>query len=359
MKTGLAVGDFDDSMVDWMFDPFKYYKKALAKQLGLHVTFEKTKNNQEVDAALKSVRPDVLFYVTNWFAPVDETVTYLKDLYEQADRPKIVFLDYFDQCTTSSLPAMEYVDLYVRKQLFKNKADHNKDFLGKNNIADFAAREQGLDLQGWEFGSKIPPGTEDRLIHGWNVATGKSVSRFSRYGVLDMLNRPVKKTLDLTCRVSSLDGEGSENSYYHLHRVTALNAVKALEGRYRVAHNADGQRISFKQFQREMKESRMALSPFGWGEVTDRDFRIVNAHTLLIKPDMSHMLTEPNIYRAGETYASIKWDFSDLEEVFQYYMDHPAEASEMTDNATRVFRDYFRNDLFIQKMQEIMTKISG
>lgn len=357
MKTGLMVGDFDDSIVQWMFDPFDYHQSQLAKKLDLRVRQHKTKSNKEVDAALRAVRPDILFYMTSWEEPVESTVAYLKGLYEQPNRPKIVFLDYFDQCTTSTLPAMEYVDLYVRKQIFRNKEDHNKDFLGKNNIADFAAREQGLDLGGWEFGSKMPPGTEDRLIHGWNLATGKSVSRISRSPLLGLLNRPVKKTLDLTCRVSSLDGEGSEHSYFHIHRVAALDAVQKLEGKFNVAHNANGERITFKQFQRELKESRLALSPFGWGELTDRDFRIVNAHTLLVKPDMSHILTEPDIYRAGETYAPVKWDFSDLEDVCEYYLTHPAEARDMTQNATRVFRDYFKQGLFVDKMQEIMQKL--
>ena len=36
---------------------------------------------------------------------------------------------------------------------------------------------------------------------------------------------------------------------------------------------------------------------------------------VLVKPDMSHLETLPDLYRPGETYLPVRWDFSDLGDV--------------------------------------------
>jgi spore maturation protein CgeB len=106
-----------------------------------------------------------------------------------------------------------------------------------------------------------------------------------------------------------------------------------------------------------MRESHLAISPFGWGEITDRDFRIINAGTVLVKPDMSHLQTEPNVFRPGETYAPVKWDFSDLEEVCEYYLSRPAEARELTENAVEAYDDFFHSGRFVEKVGEILARL--
>lgn len=62
----------------------------------------------------------------------------------------------------------------------------------------------------------------------------------------------------------------------------------------------------------EMKRSRCVVSPFGWGEITYRDFQAFLCGCLLIKPDMSHVETWPDLYVRGETYVKFSWDVADL-----------------------------------------------
>ena len=53
------------------------------------------------------------------------------------------------------------------------------------------------------------------------------------------------------------------------------------------------------------------LSPFGWGELCLRDYEAVLGGALLLKPDMSHLETWPDVFVPHDTYAPFDWDATD------------------------------------------------
>jgi hypothetical protein len=80
------------------------------------------------------------------------------------------------------------------------------------------------------------------------------------------------------------------------------------------------------------------LSPFGWGEVCYRDFEAAIGGCYLIKPDMSHIDTWPNIYEK-DMYYSLFWDlsnFSKLDLLFEQ-----SKICEVAVNKTR--RKYLKS----------------
>ena len=70
-------------------------------------------------------------------------------------------------------------------------------------------------------------------------------------------------------------------------------------------------KVDLKQYLKESGSIFATLSPFGWGEICFRDFEAVIGGSILIKPDMSHLTTWPNIYQ-NDTYISLDWDFNNL-----------------------------------------------
>ena len=88
--------------------------------------------------------------------------------------------------------------------------------------------------------------------------------------------------------------------------------------------------------------SKVALSPFGMGEVCFRDFECFNVGTIMIKPDMSMVLTEPNIYIDKETYFAVNYDWSNLNEVIDEVLsDFDRINREVIDNSrTKFVNDY-------------------
>ena len=85
-------------------------------------------------------------------------------------------------------------------------------------------------------------------------------------------------------------------------------------------------RLSRRQYFYELERSRFSFSPFGWGEVNIRDFESIIAGAVLIKPDMSHIDTYPNIYQRDHSYIPIKWDLSDLEETMEFLSSSDCSA---------------------------------
>ena len=72
-------------------------------------------------------------------------------------------------------------------------------------------------------------------------------------------------------------------------------------------------RVSRRLYYREMKESKIVVSPFGWGEINNRDFESFIYGCLLVKPSVDHLITYPDFFLPNQTYLPYSWDFSDLE----------------------------------------------
>jgi spore maturation protein CgeB len=71
-----------------------------------------------------------------------------------------------------------------------------------------------------------------------------------------------------------------------------------------------------------------------------RDYEAAAAGCLLVKPDMGHLRTSPNIFRDGETYVSVRWDLADLGEKIRHYLTKPAEGERIASEGAAVLREY-------------------
>jgi hypothetical protein len=92
------------------------------------------------------------------------------------------------------------------------------------------------------------------------------------------------------------------------------------------------------------------LSPFGYGEVAWRDYEAVLEGSLLVKPESSHLETNPDIFRNGETYAAIAWDFADMGEIIQRFLRDEDERLRLADNAYRIVHEYVASERFVEHM---------
>ena len=117
------------------------------------------------------------------------------------------------------------------------------------------------------------------------------------------------------------------------HRTRAAQALSALSASGVKVHLAITKTYSRRRYASVMRRSKIALSPWGYGEVCLRDFEAMLSGAVLIKPDMSHVTTEPPIYRANETYLPCQRDFSDLDDLVDRVVSQWKQFRELRERA--------------------------
>ena len=116
---------------------------------------------------------------------------------------------------------------------------------------------------------------------------------------------------------------------YTKHRKGAWDKLDHISETYDIVKG----QTSPEQFVETMKRSKIGLSPFGMGELCYRDLELIQWGCLLIKPDMSKVITEPDFFKPMETYVPVKLDWSDLNETIHKVLDNFKDYQYIIDNA--------------------------
>lgn len=112
---------------------------------------------------------------------------------------------------------------------------------------------------------------------------------------------------------------GTPGSSIHIHRQYFM-------GRLKSAHPIATTRVSRAEYNREICRAAAIFSPFGVGEVCYRDFEAALHGAALVKPDMSHLVTRPNVYDK-EAYFSVNWAGDNIGETIENALHGYKEAS--------------------------------
>ena len=221
-------------------------------------------------------------------------------------RTKLVYFDGDDDLNVQWPSVLSLVDLYVKKHVYANEAAYAAHYIGKSNLTDYAARQYGAS-----FDNDIIPrsgGVAAELLGklhlGWNIALDDKLFELSQQ--VPTFPAP-PRDIDVSCRAYV-----AETMWLHPLRKAALERMEAMAGRYKVLAPRD--RVPQDKYYEEMLRSKICVSPFGYGELCWRDFEAILCGCLLVKPDMGHVKTEPNLFVPGETYVPVRWDYLDLEE---------------------------------------------
>ena len=136
------------------------------------------------------------------------------------------------------------------------------------------------------------------------------------------------------------------------HRKGAMEALRNLKGVNKSI--GDGRQLLRPQYASTMRQSKIVVSPWGWGELCYRDFEALLSGAVLIKPNTDFITTEPNIFKEG-WYLPCKVDFSDLQQVVEYALEQYPKTIEVRKERREVIIDYIKN--IESKKQDIITKI--
>ena len=106
-----------------------------------------------------------------------------------------------------------------------------------------------------------------------------------------------------------------------------------------------------------MRDSKVVVSPFGWGEINvPRDYEVALSGSILIKPDLSHLDTWPDIFN-NNTVVQYKWDLSNLLETVENVLDNYKDYLEYAINLQDKFRYYSFGELGKEKFCNYFIKM--
>jgi len=150
------------------------------------------------------------------------------------------------------------------------------------------------------------------------------------------------------------DNLGKIDDHYAFHRASCETILDEIVQRnsFTVSGKCRG-----PSYDEKMARSKVCLSPHGLGEVCFRDFEAISQGAILVKPDMSHLETWPDIYQPWKTYVPVKWDWSDLESTLVEVIGNYKKYRGITDQAFAVLANAWDNKVFAEKFDSIMKPI--
>ena len=242
------------------------------------------------------------------------------------------FLDTFSNCDIRLAARLPGLDLYFKKSLFVDRSAFLRPTYGHTNLTEYYGRLYGLpdEMTDWQ----VPADALPRLRLAPNFLTSPDLM----HGFLEGPRPPGQRDRDIDLH-ARLGGTRAEGWYGEMRR-HAAKAVDAVAG----CVTATGSGISRAAFLDELRRAKVCFSPFGYGEVCWRDIEAIAMGAVLLKPDMGHLETTPDLYRDEETYVACAWDFSDLEEKLRALLADPARRDRMASMAWQRARDYLRAD---------------
>jgi len=290
---------------------------------------------------------DIIFINSNifrsyWKDRKEDIFTVLKKAKE--NKQFIVWFDTTDSTWCTQFEVIPYVDKFLKGQILKDKTLYLKPFKTGRIFTDtfndlYNSQEVMVDY---------PPLDEkyiDKIGISWNTCfENYSESRYNYKNkikrkltdyILNHISKsfnvefsPVSNLRDsqISCRV----GLSHSRPSVIAHRVAINNTLNK--------RAVETMKVSLPEYFDELRTSQIGVGPFGVGEITLRDFEIIICGALLLKPDMSHLDTWPNLFINEKTCITHKWDLSDFDEKIDDILSHKKECVEIANNAQNVYK---------------------
>lgn len=259
----------------------------------------------------------------------------------------LVWLDTADGAGTCMFDVMPYVDKYLKKQILVDRERYLRPIWSDRIFGEYYHEKFGVEETGKQENIEYPllDGKYiDKLGISWNVGIGdlytvgkwRAVCR-KRHKKVNFFAPKKDNKYDIQYRGGQYPGAIGFQRKHFKELLSKRNDLKMPDFNTRVPYD---------EFVEEVKASTALLSPFGWGEICGRDFETFAFGDLLIKPDMSHLETYPNLYIENKTYIPVKWDFSDFNEILDRLISEEGKekAYAVSVEAQKLYREAYSSE---------------
>jgi len=355
-----------------------------ARRLGLYYgfwnwffLFKKELYDQDVEVKFfskineKFFNADHLFLNSRSFENTNDRVDleYLKKIYLK--NHNLYWFDMRDSAGTTQFEVLPYVKKYIKKQFYKDKKIYNTKLEGGRFYTDYYIKKLNIKDNQVYSAQLLDDIYLKKLLLGWNLGTAFFFDyinftkldyfiEYFKFKFFNNLNYSMKmpfyqnwidddKKLDF---ISMMNTNFYRNSVAH-QRVELQNILNTFDDMKKIQNK----RISKKKYYNFLRNSKVCISAYGWGEICYRDFESVICGVPFMTADMSNIVTWPDIYKDGETYISYDYDFNNL----RYNLDNLIKdinlRKRLVNNSQLILKDshaVLGKKYFIEKIFEII-----
>ena len=225
---------------------------------------------------------------------------------------KLIFCDTTDSSSWIKNEVFDYVDKYAKGQLLKNRKIYLEKIYASRLYADFYFKKYNIKDSSPYYSKSLRENQIDKLCLSWNSGLsnysflGPLFGQFLNFSLAKYLwrfsynfSKPSIQRSIINCRFGN--SYNSESIRYQ--RSTVKKKLSSL---------VNTKKLNRLEYCNEMKRSLISIVPFGYGEITLKDFESFLNGCILFKPKMSHMITWPNFYIKGSTFIEFSWDIKNL-----------------------------------------------
>ena len=246
---------------------------------------------------------DSKFHRELWNTDIDK-IHY--DIFQLKKRShKLIYFDTTDSTGCIQKELLDSVDTYWKMQILKNKEFYKSSHYGNRLFTDYYYKENNIVDNDVLLSKPIISNDNlDKITSAWNYG----LSDYSKWSKIK--NYLFKKTLinsflginkkiyNNSHETRNIDINGRFNTDY------TRNTIKysRLYLKNILGDRIKSNKVSKKIFYKELSNSKIVLSPFGWGEICYRDFEAFKYGAALFKPDMSHLETWPDFYEENNVF---------------------------------------------------------
>ena len=333
--------------------PIIVFKKKLSKKYKIKIFTKITKKLEECDILIIESK----YFKDKWndfyFKIIEQFVAW------KSKQIRIIFCDTTDSSSWIKSDIFEYVDKYAKGQVLKNKNLYLKRIYGNRVYADYYYKNKKVKDKNVQFSNPIKQNQLKKLCLSWN----SGLSNYSLFSPIIYSYIPVKLS-HLVFKFSS---------YY----VSPNLSKDIINCRFGSSHHLESikyQRVQLKKlltnyvrtdklnrlsYFNEMKRTLLSIVPFGYGEITLKDFESFLNGCILMKPRMNHMETWPNFYIPEQTFISFPWNFDGLQKKIEEVLIEPKKFLRVSQRGQDIYKKYtiHKNaaELFFKQFNELVS----
>ena len=339
-----------DGIIDYMLAPVRHNKKAIkTRGYDIDIFYKPSSSCLNCDIlCLLSKAAMLLLKDQNTYLQADGPVIQFIQQARQHTN-KIIWFDTSDSTSVTHFELLPYVDRYLKKQLLRDLILYQKPFYGGRIFSDFYHRRFNItDETSFEQFHPLSPEDTHKVGLSWNIGLGDMINSGTRKAyykrfaadylsvVYDVtFHSTSNKTIDLFLSTSA----NLKRATIAFQRQELVKRLREIQQQNNLSGAINGPRLPEKSFRQTLQSTKIMPSPFGWGELGLRDYEAFMYGAALLKPDMGHMVTWPDVFVAHQTYQPFSWDFSDLEDQILSLLSNTSTRETFAQNGQDTYRD--------------------